>query len=199
LKQMKVLNILLVLFVSQYMIFVNGKDLTCKVGEVVGRMVTSGKALQVCGLSIITTEAECKAAAEYNRKNNIDKNEGYGGKISGCERGCIYYSVNNKYHFNDYKINRLTECTIGVACICKANVCTACPINTYSEGGINPTCTPCPKERPTTNLKTGQTSINACIPVPPIKCEAGYGFINDGITNENNASDARELHIPLVV
>ena len=32
---------------------------------------TSGHASQCTGL-FITTEAECKLAAEYNRKNNID-------------------------------------------------------------------------------------------------------------------------------
>ena len=35
---------------------------------------------------------------------------------------------------------------------------------------------------PTTNFTTGQTSINACIAVPPIKCKPGEEYINDGIT-----------------
>ena len=42
----------------------------------------SGYASQCSGISKITTEAECKLAAEYNSKNNIDKNRGYGGRWS---------------------------------------------------------------------------------------------------------------------
>ena len=66
---MKVLNILLVLFVSQYMMLLVAadKDLTCKAGERVigsGKIFTSGLASQCSGLSKITTAAECKAAAE---------------------------------------------------------------------------------------------------------------------------------------
>ena len=102
---MKVLNILLVLFVSQYMMLLVAadKDLTCKAGERVigsGKIFTSGLASQCSGLSKITTEAECKLAAEYNSKNNIDKNVGYGGgwSGSGVPPGCIYWSGgNNKY------------------------------------------------------------------------------------------------------
>ena len=45
-------------------------------------MYTSGKASQVCGLSKITTDAECELAAEYNSKNNIDENKGYQGRGS---------------------------------------------------------------------------------------------------------------------
>ena len=37
---------------------------------------------QCSGISKITTEAECKLAAEYNRKNNIDGNGGYIGPRS---------------------------------------------------------------------------------------------------------------------
>ena len=43
---------------------------------------TSGPASQCSGISKITTEAECKLAAEYNRKNNIDENRGYRGRGS---------------------------------------------------------------------------------------------------------------------
>ena len=56
---------------------VSGKDITCEAGEGIpsGRIITSGLASQCSGLSKITTEAECKEAAEYNRKNNIDENK----------------------------------------------------------------------------------------------------------------------------
>ena len=66
------------------------EDLTCKAGYGAssGKIFTSGYASQCSGISKITTEAECQAAAEYNRKNNIDRlprgvhNGGYAGKIS---------------------------------------------------------------------------------------------------------------------
>ena len=81
-KQLKVLNILLIIFVSQYVLVlvVGGKDFTCEpgYGNEAGKIFTSGYASQCSGISKITTEAECKAAAEYNRKNSIDKNVGYG-------------------------------------------------------------------------------------------------------------------------
>ena len=57
-------------------------DFTCEpgYGMIPTDIRTSGSASQCSGLSKITTEAECKLAAEYNRKNNIDKNGGYGGR-----------------------------------------------------------------------------------------------------------------------
>ena len=64
---------------------VSGEEgLTCEPGEgMIGTDIrTSGVASQCSGLSKITTEAECKLAAEYNRKNNIpEKNVGYVGII----------------------------------------------------------------------------------------------------------------------
>ena len=80
------------------------EDLTCKAGYGAssGKIFTSGYASQCGGISKITTEAECKLAAEYNRKNNIDKNGGYGGRRSSrswsnAPPGCFYVSRNNKY------------------------------------------------------------------------------------------------------
>ena len=70
-KQMKVLNILLVLFISQYMMLLVAadKDLTCKAGEAVasGEIFTSGLASQCSGISKITTEAETN---KENRKKD---------------------------------------------------------------------------------------------------------------------------------
>ena len=159
------------------------EDLTCKAGEGVayGKIFTSGPASQCSGISKITTEAECKLAAEYNSKNNIDTNEGFGGRLSYLYNppGCLYLSGTNKYYWND-NTKSTTKCSNYRKCICKTKTCTKCPINTYSEGGINPTCTPCPNDRPTTNFKTGQSK---CIPVPPITCKPGYGYNGgDGIT-----------------
>jgi len=160
--------------------------LKCKPGEGLGpNIFTSGSASQCSGLSKITTEAECNAAAEYNSRNNIDKNEGYRGRWrskSGNEKppGCFVLRQwsGNRYYFNDETTSTYT-CSKTNNCICKVKPCNKCPINTYSKGGSNPTCTPCPKETPTTNFKIGQSK---CIPVPTIKCEPGYGVINDGIT-----------------
>jgi hypothetical protein len=126
---------------------VNGKDLTCKAGEGVpsGKIFTSGLASQCSGINKITTEAECKLAAEYNSKNNIDNNKGYGGTKSWYHNapGCLDNSGGN-YYWND-KTTSTEQCSYGMKCICKPKTCTKCLSNTYSEGGINPTCTPCPK------------------------------------------------------
>ena len=70
------------------------EDFTCKAGEGVpnGKIFTSGLASQCSGLSKITTEAECKLAAEYNRKNNIDRNGGFGVRTVAIVSppGCFY-------------------------------------------------------------------------------------------------------------
>eukprot|EP00942_MAST-04A_sp_MAST-4A-sp1_P001339 g1339.t1 len=142
--KMKVLNIVALLIVSQYMVLyvVNGKDLTCKAGEGVpsGKIFTSGDASQCSGLSKITTWQECKLAAEYNRKNNIDKNVGFGGRLSWSDAppGC-YYRSGYKYIWNDYT-KSTKQCSNHYKCICKTKTCIKCPINTYSEGGTNPIC-----------------------------------------------------------
>ena len=70
--------------------------------------------------------------------------------------GCWCHSGSNKYK-----------------CICKTKTCIKCPINTYSEGGTNPTCTKCPKGRPYTFLNK-QDSIDSCTSKKDaVKCEAG--------------------------
>jgi hypothetical protein len=156
----------------------------------------------VCGISKITTEAECKAAAKFNRENHIDRVNGYLGPenfgygygaypdLSRQPRGCI--KVNGHYTFNgvatkvETNINRKCSKYGDGACICKPNTCITCPINTFSEGGIYPTCTPCPKDRPTTNFTIRQAT---CIPVPKIKCKPGYKFtIGDGITRKKECT-----------
>ena len=92
------------------------EDLTCKVGYgmIPTDIRTSGLASQCSGVSKITTPAECKAAAEYNRKNNIDYNYGCGG--GRCLRnldssdpyGCLLDNYQERYYFypNKKKINR---------------------------------------------------------------------------------------------
>ena len=76
---MKVVSVLIIclLLIS----VVRGEeDVTCKAGEGRGYPDIRTSGSQCRGVSKITTEAECKLAAEYNRKNNIDKNDGYGGR-----------------------------------------------------------------------------------------------------------------------
>ncbi len=131
---------------------VSRSDANCKPGEGIWKptdLRKSGDA-SCSGLSKITTAAECEAAAEYNRKNNIDKNRGYGGRTGALPSkkyppGCYYWSVSNKYYFNDKKKSRAKcgEVGVGVKYICKAIICIKCPINHYSEGGVNAKCIKC--------------------------------------------------------
>eukprot|EP00942_MAST-04A_sp_MAST-4A-sp1_P011612 g11612.t1 len=171
---------------------VSGKDLTCKPGEGVPTGVygfTSGPPSQCSGIDSITTEEDCKAAAEYNRKNNIDDNDGYAGRVSYSYRpyGCYYYKMINwhKYWFNGYH-NPTKGCDSERKCICKAKLCSKCPKNTYSEGGINPTCTSCPNDRPFTKLLSKQDSIDAC--TSDLLCKPGYGMVPIVILNATQCS-----------
>ena len=73
------------------------EDLTCKAGYgmIPTDIRTSGLASQCSGISKITTAADCELAAEYNRKNNIDKNGGYGGQslLTGAPPGYFMIDV----------------------------------------------------------------------------------------------------------
>ena len=51
------------------------------------------------------------------------------------------------------------------------------------------------KITPTTNFKTGQTSINACKPVPKKNCEPGYEVINGGIKKKKECTKCKTKHI----
>eukprot|EP00942_MAST-04A_sp_MAST-4A-sp1_P006765 g6765.t1 len=145
---------------------------------------------------------ECAAAAEYNRKNNIDVLDNIKNNIDWLDtnnikfnnieffnsvrpHGCFHYTSSgngrNKYEWMK-NTKSTTPCSRSHKCICKPETCTKCPINTYSAGGFNPTCTPCPKENATTNFKSGQTSVNACKPVQPKICKIGHEVTGDGIT-----------------
>ena len=82
---MKVVSVLIICLLLIFVVR-GEEDLTCKPGYAIQPtdIRTSGYASQCSGLSKITTEAECELAAEYNSKNKIDKNVGYGGRASGC-------------------------------------------------------------------------------------------------------------------
>ncbi len=157
---------------------------------------TSGDASQCSGISKITTEAECKLEAEYISKNNIDKNRGYGGRVStsGLPPGCFYNSGTFIYGWN-YNTKSTKKCSPTFKCICKyTKTCIKCPFNTYSKGGINSTCTPCPKENATTNFLSGQTSVNACKPVQPKPCPIGNEVTGDGITTPKTCKECAINH-----
>lgn len=145
---MKVLNILLIIFVSQYMLVlvVSGTDVTCKAGEGAGTKLPTGFASQ-CGGSKLYNIYDCKAAAKYD-------NKGYYGNIysSDLPYGCIFWRGQYRWNYNGQPTS---QCSTECKCICKTKKCFKCPINTYNnKGGLNPTCTRCPYNRPTTNFKT---------------------------------------------
>ena len=126
---------------------VRGEDaLNCKQGEGVTNYtsLTSGSASQCSGYSEIITPAECSLAAFYNSKNDIDKNEGYGGVSWETHRpfGCFYDVPYKKYYFSKNKKSE-TTCDPKYECICKRKKCRKCPINRYSKGGANALCIPC--------------------------------------------------------
>ena len=109
---MKVVSVLIICLLLIFVVR-GEEDLTCEAGEGVWKPTdirTSGSASQcISGLSKITTYAECKLAAEYNRKNNIDKNGGYYGRVSylASPPGCIYFPTGS----NTYKFNGNTKST----------------------------------------------------------------------------------------
>jgi hypothetical protein len=97
--------------------------------------------------------------------------------------------MHGHYTFNNGKMYKKDGCSKDTPCICKSRTCNKCPINTFSEGVINPTCTPCPKDRPTTNFQIGQAT---CIPVPKIICEPGHEhIIGDGITRKKECTECK--------
>jgi hypothetical protein len=127
----KILHIKAVLFVVLQCMFISviKGDVTCKVGEGIIPMFTSGYASQCSGVSKITSWQECKLAAEYNRKNNIDKNGGnspYAMEYNNRPPGCFTFSaVGSKYYFN--MLGTVVKCSDGMKCVCKPNACTKCP------------------------------------------------------------------------
>ncbi len=138
----KILHIKVILFVVLQCVFmsaVNSEDPICKVGEGVyasGAIITYGSASKCSGWDKITTEAECKLAAEYNSKNNIDKNKGYGGRWTGPGRwswppGCIYMS-GDKYYWIEYT-KSTGKCSTSLRCICNTKTCINCPPGTYQD------------------------------------------------------------------
>jgi hypothetical protein len=153
---------------------VSGKDLTCKAGEGVFDYTVYASGSQCTGLSKITTAEECKLAAEYNRKNNIDNNNI---KIFGkwnnhqIPTGCIYNSYTNSYRFNG--ATGTTKCSDTYKCVCKKKRISKCLRHTYSEGGINAVCTPCPSDTYTL-LNSKQDSKSLCKAI--LECRPGEGM-----------------------
>jgi len=150
---------------------VKGQGFSCGKGE--GMPPTDIRtSFPVCsGISKITTAAECQLAAEYNSKNNIDKNGGYGYRVSappgsGFPPGCVYNSGDNKYYFND-DTNSTDSCNSAIACICKTKPCIDCPSGSYQDEAGSTSCKSCAAGKH--GLGEGKTSeIEACT-----KCEPG--------------------------
>ncbi len=146
----------------------------CKAGEEVSNFYTGD-----CKETM--TSDECR---EWANKENLI----YQGQTifkNMYPQGC--FQEGNKIWFNDH-LKLTNNCGTKVDganmvnCICKTKACTKCPINTFnSKGGIDPTCTPCSKETPTTNFQTGQSK---CMSVPTIKCNAGHEVTGDAITKK---------------
>jgi hypothetical protein len=102
--------------------------------------------------------------------------------------GCIR-DINNNYMLNTNDKSTRQCGDNGAKCICKTNTCLKCPPNTYSEGGKNPTCTPCPEDRPYTFLNSKQDSEKSCTNVKDaIECEAGYTVAKRDIFTSGPAS-----------
>jgi hypothetical protein len=163
---------------------VRGMDFTCQAGYGSLLPFTSGDASQCSGVSKITTEAECRAAAEYNSKNNIDKNTRYvRTSYTAQPPGCTHLLSTGVYTFYISSHPSTYQCSDRARCICKPKTCIKCPINTYSEGGINPTCIPCPKDRPyTAEGATIFDSADVCAKEKnTFYCEAGTEYKNNNI------------------
>ena len=100
---MKVVSVLIICLLLIFVVR-GEEDLTCEAGEGMPPTDIRTSGSQCSGLSKITTEAECKLAAEYNSKNNIDKNEGYGGRESSSDYppGCFASTTSNHTHYYNF-------------------------------------------------------------------------------------------------
>ena len=126
---MKVLlQMMMILYISQYMLISNvdginlsKDDLSCKPGEGIG-IFASGLASQCSGDNSITTKEECKAAADYNKNNKIDTNDGFSAKHnfmnSDVPPGCIHNTgMYNKYYFHGNSTST-EKCSENHKCVC---------------------------------------------------------------------------------
>eukprot|EP00942_MAST-04A_sp_MAST-4A-sp1_P014032 g14032.t1 len=168
------------------------EDLTCEAGYGAssGKIFTSGYASQCSGLSKITTIAECRLAAEYNSKNNIDENGGFGGRVSWSSYpvGCL--NIGKKYWWND-NTKSTRKCSDRGKCICKPKTCIKCPRHTYSEGGTNPICEKCPPDTYTL-LNSKQGSKSSC--EATLECSAGEGMLpTDILTSGSGCSGVSKI------
>jgi hypothetical protein len=115
---------------------------------------TSGLASQCSGIFKIETKEECEAVAKANNKYYKGRT---GHKDPHIPFGCFHSTYDSKYWFNDNPNSTSSKCNSGRKCICKGKkTCNACPINTYSKGGINVKCEPCKNHMVT--IGTGQSN-----------------------------------------
>ena len=120
----------------------------------------------------ITTEHECRVAAENNQIASGDI-DGYGGRRDGehYPPGCYLYS--RTYYFNRYPESK-AGCNPWMPCVCKTDTCFPCSNSTYNdEYAVNAKCKRCFSGK--YHFSSGATSSNACVNAPGSpKCGPGY-------------------------
>ena len=113
----------------------------------------------------ITTEHECRVAAENNQIASGDI-DGYGGRRDGehYPPGCYLYS--RTYYFNRYPESK-AGCNPWMPCVCKTDTCFPCSNSTYNdEYAVNAKCKRCLSGK--YHFSSGATSSNACVNAPGI-------------------------------
>jgi len=180
----EILHIKVILFVVLQCIFlsvVGGQGSNCNPGESVWRYDTfkSGSASQCSGIYKITTMAECRKAAEYNSKNDIDKSGGFysvgGYSLYDTPPGCYYDHENYLWNSN---IDSTKKCSFYEICICKPKTCTKCPSGRYQdETGSTGPCKTCGSGK--YNTEQGQTTKSSCK-----TCEQGHSCKDASSENE---------------
>jgi len=95
---------------------------------------------------LITTEKECKEAAELLRFDYAGNHRDYNSwGVENRPPGCFHdnrLGLADKLYFNDVKSTK--KCKRPFSCICRSEQsCAKCPRNHRSDGGTNPDCIPC--------------------------------------------------------
>eukprot|EP00943_MAST-04B_sp_MAST-4B-sp1_P009759 g9759.t1 len=145
----------------------NHYNIKCKAGQY--EALYNTKTRSKCEFPI-TSEKECKKAAQFNKANGIDKNNGYGGATdtTADPYGCFHNKgFNDKYFFNYHKESP-TRCSKNEkSCLCDHVSCQPCQRNTYGDDGK--TCKTCPTNRPMSG--EGSKHVGYC---REFTCPPGY-------------------------
>ena len=153
----------------------NFKLLKCSPGAGTHYTVTFEGSATESTCDLITSEEQCRHASSVNKA--FDKNQGYSGNgtLALMPAGCVhvlpgyfknsfeYLQPHQQYIFN-VDIMSTTKSSPAMRSICSNQQCETCPLGSYSSGGVNASCTLCPKDRPFTNFRgsEGARSISAC-------------------------------------